>query len=134
MRIRVRSIFTKIFLWFTATFVLSFVGYVATSMLLFARLAAREPMIPGMHWHLLEDARDAYEKGGGPRLAEYLAQLNSYTRTERFLVDSHGRDLVTGEDRSWPVGPAERARQRAAGRSWPGMPADAPGSWGGRAR
>ena len=39
MKIRVGSIFTKIVVWFMATFVLSLVGYVATSMLLSARLA-----------------------------------------------------------------------------------------------
>jgi two-component system sensor histidine kinase CpxA len=115
MRIRVRSIFTKIVFWFTATFALSLVGYVVTSMLLFARLAAREPIFPGMHWHLLEDARDAYEKRGAPGLGDYLAQLNSYSRTERFLVDSRGRDLVTGEDRSSLL--AQRAA-RSLGRRW----------------
>jgi two-component system sensor histidine kinase CpxA len=118
MKIRVRSIFTKIFLWFTATFVLSLVGYVATSMVLSARLAPREPA-PRLHSLFVDDARRAYEEGGTPRLSEYLARLDSYTEAEHFLVDSRGHDLVNGEDRSGLL--AQRStRQRPRGRrTWP---------------
>ena len=130
MKIRVRSIFTKIVLWFTATFVLSLVGYVATSMLLSARLADREPMMPRLNALFLDDASRAYEEGGPTRLAEYLERLNSYTEGEHFLVDARGRDLVSGEDRSGllaqratphaAAGPAQLAR---ASCGWPGPPA-----------
>jgi signal transduction histidine kinase len=100
MRIRVRSIFTKIVLWFTATFVLSLVGYVVTSMLLAERLAVREPMLPRLNTIFVDDARRAYEEGGPSRLSEYLARLNTYTEAEHVLVDDHGRDMVSGEDQS----------------------------------
>jgi two-component system sensor histidine kinase CpxA len=119
MRIRVRSIFATIVLWFTATFVLSVVGYVVTSMLLSARLAAREPSMPRLQSLFLGEARRAYEEGGPARLAEYLARLDSHTEAEHFLVDASGRDVVSGEDRSGLLAlRAPRTRQR--GRyAWP---------------
>ena len=121
MRIRVRSIFTKIVVWFAATFVLSLVGYVATSMLLFARLAEREPVMPRLNSLFLDDARRAYEEGGASRLGEYLSRLDSYTEAEHFLVDGHGVDLVGGEDRSGLLAlRASRLRQRTR-RTWPGF-------------
>jgi signal transduction histidine kinase len=119
MKIRVRSIFTKIVLWFTVTFVLSLVGYVATSMLLSARLADREPIMPRLNALFLDDSIRAYEEGGPTRLAEYLERLNSYTEGEHFLVDARGRDLVGGEDRSGLLAQrASRMRQRGR-RNWP---------------
>jgi two-component system sensor histidine kinase CpxA len=119
MRIRARSIFAKIVLWFTATFVLSVVGYIITSMLLSARLAARDPSMPRLHSLFVDDARRAYEEGGAARLSEYLARLDSYSEADHFLVDSDGRDLVNGEDRSGLL--AHRAsRTRPRGRwVWP---------------
>ena len=48
----------------------------------------------------LDDARHAYEAGGKPQLDAYLKRLETYSDAEFFLTDSHGTDLVTGEDRS----------------------------------
>ena len=94
MRLRVRSIFTKIFLWFTATLVLSFVGYLATSVILFAHLAHREPAAR-VHSLFVDDARRAYEEGGPSRLQDYLARLDSYSEAGQFLLDSKGREVKT---------------------------------------
>lgn len=46
MKFRVRSTFSKIVLWFTSAFVLPLVGDIITSMVLSARLANREPLLP----------------------------------------------------------------------------------------
>ena len=46
MKFRVRSIFTKIVLWFVATVALSLVGFLGTSLLLSARLAGRDTITP----------------------------------------------------------------------------------------
>jgi signal transduction histidine kinase len=121
MKIRVRSLFTKIFVWFTVTFALSLVGYVVTSMLLSAQLADREWPMPRLHAMFANDARRAFEEGGSSRLAEYLAQLDSHSDAEHFLVDARGRDLVSGEDRSGLL--AQRTlRPRGRGRFiWPGL-------------
>src|SRR5262249_33897169 len=100
MRIRVRSIFGKLVVWFTATVVLSLVGFVVTSMLLSARLARRDPMMPRLHALFLDEARRAYEQGGSAGLTEYLGRLDDFSDTEHFLTDGRGLDLASGEDRS----------------------------------
>ena len=118
MKIRVRSIFTKIFVWFTVTVVLSLVGFVATSVLLSERLSGRDPAIPRLHAMLLDQARRAYEEGGRTGLAAYLRRLKSYTETDYFLTDPRGIDLVSGEDRSALLA-MRSARPRARrSRSW----------------
>jgi signal transduction histidine kinase len=100
MKIRVRSIFTKIVVWFTVTVVLSLVGFMATSVLLSERLSGRDPAIPRLHALLMDQARRAYEEGGQTRLATYLGRLKSFTETDYFLTNARGIDLVSGEDRS----------------------------------
>jgi two-component system sensor histidine kinase CpxA len=121
MKIRVRSIFTKIVVWFTATFILSLVGYVATSMLLSARLAARDPVNLRMHALFLDDARRAFEEGGSKRLGAYLHRLDSYIEAEHFLVDAQGLDLVSGEDRSSLLALRMTRPRARARRTWPAL-------------
>jgi two-component system sensor histidine kinase CpxA len=100
MRIRARSIFTKIVLWFVATVLLSLVGFVVTSALVSNRLSGRTGNAQRLNGLFLEDARRAFEDGGRPRLAAYLKRLNSHTDSVHLLTDGRGIDLVTGEDRS----------------------------------
>ena len=45
MKIRVRSIFTKIVFWFVVTVALSLVGFVGTSLLVSARLTGRDSIV-----------------------------------------------------------------------------------------
>jgi signal transduction histidine kinase len=118
MKFRVRSIFTKIVVWFTLTVGLSLVGFMVTAILLSERLSGRDPAIPRLHAILLDEARRAYEEGGSPRLAAYLRRLNSYTEIDYYLTDPQGIDLVDGEDRSalLAMRPA-RVRARRS-RSW----------------
>jgi two-component system sensor histidine kinase CpxA len=100
MKIRVRSIFTKIVLWSFATVALSWIGFMVTSALLSARFAGRDTILSRMNAILLDDARRAYQDGGKSRLEAYLKRLEAYSDAEFFLTDSHGTDLVSGEDRS----------------------------------
>jgi len=100
MKIRVRSIFTKVVLWFVATVALSLVGLLVTSVLLSARFSGRDTIMSRMSALHLDDARRAYEDGGSARLDAYLNRLNAYSESEFFLTDSRGTDLVTGQDRS----------------------------------
>jgi two-component system sensor histidine kinase CpxA len=115
MKIRIRSIFTKIVLWFIVTVALSFAGFVATSMFFTARLSGRDRIITGMHSFYLDEARSAYEEGGPARLSAYLRRLNSFSRTTYYLVDDTAIDLVTGEDRSALVARGSGGRTRP----WP---------------
>jgi two-component system sensor histidine kinase CpxA len=119
MRIRVRSIFTKIVVWFAVAVFLSLVGFVATSQFLSARLSGRDAMMPRMHTLFLDDARRAFEEGGPARLAEYLGRLNAYTEAEHVLTDRGGRDLASGEDRSDLL--AQRAARLRSRPPWPGF-------------
>ncbi len=125
MRIRVRSLFAKIFLWFTATIVLSWAGIVTTSFFLMARLEPRESP-SRVHSLFVDDARRAYEEGGPSRLSEYLARLDTFTEAPHYLVDAKGIDLVDGTDRSGLLAlRASRQRSRSRVRSslaWWGLP------------
>ena len=71
MRIRVRSIFTKIVLWFVATVLLSLVGFVITSAFVSARLSGRNasgfPVSTPCSWKT-PDMHLKTEGGQGSRL------------------------------------------------------------------
>ncbi len=47
-----------------------------------------------------DEVRRAYEEGGPQRLSEHLHRLDSYLPGKHILLNSRGRDLVTGEDHS----------------------------------
>jgi signal transduction histidine kinase len=101
MKFRIRSIFTKIVLWFVATVALSLVGLMVTSLLLTARLAAgRDPIAFRVTALFLDDARRAYEEGGVAELQSYLKRLDDYSESQHYFTNGRGIDLVTGEDRS----------------------------------
>ena len=113
MKIRVRSIFTKIVVWAVATVVMSLVGFLVTSTLISVRIAGRTPAAR-LGTMFLEDARRAYVEGGPEELDAYLRRLNRYTDAEYYLTDSRGIDLVSGDDRS-AVRPSGLS---GAGRRW----------------
>jgi signal transduction histidine kinase len=48
----------------------------------------------------LQQAQRAYEAGGPPRLAQYLAETDEVLKGKRYLTDANGRDLVSGAERS----------------------------------
>jgi len=100
MKFRIRSIFTKIVLWFVVTVALSLVGFLVTSLLVSARLTGRETNISRINTLFLDDARRAYEEGGPARLAAFLDRLDTYSESQHFLTDGRGIDLVSGIDRS----------------------------------
>jgi two-component system, OmpR family, sensor kinase len=100
MKIRVRSIFTKIVGWAVATVVISLVGFIVTSAFISERISGRSAMSPRLSMMYLDDARRAFQEGGPRRLDAFLRRLNEHTESEHFLTDGRGVDLVTGEDRS----------------------------------
>ncbi len=119
MKIRVRSIFTKIVLWFVATVVFSLIGFVVTSAFVSDRLAGRNANVPRLNVLFLDDAKRAFEEGGRARLDGYLKRLNDYTESEHFLTDGRGVDLVTGEDRSALRASAPAPYRSTLGRFFP---------------
>src|SRR6266568_3701449 len=48
----------------------------------------------------LSQASRAYESGGPSPLAAYLREVDTALKGQRYLTDTSGRDLATGEDRS----------------------------------
>ena len=100
MKFRIRSIFTKIVLWFVVTVALSIVGLVGTSLFVSATLTGREPIFSRMNTLFLDDARRAFEEGGPAELTSYLERLETYSASQHFLTDGRGIDLVSGIDRS----------------------------------
>jgi signal transduction histidine kinase len=100
MKFRIRSIFTKIVLWFLMIVAVSLAGLIGTSSLLTARLSGRETNPPRLFMVFLDDARRVYEEGGSAQLASYLRRLETYSESQFILTDGRGIDLVSGEDRS----------------------------------
>ena len=101
MKIRVRSIFTKIVVWAVATVVISLVGFVVTSAFVSARISGRSSNVSRgsarCSWTM---PAGRIEEGGPEQLDAFLKRLKSHTEAEYFLTDGRGIDLVTGEDRS----------------------------------
>ncbi len=95
-----RSIFFKILAWFGVLLLFSFAAmFVTTSMVMrdyrpMDRFAGRgfDPK--------LEDAIAAYQSGGKEALAAALARMDRYSPGQHHLLDSTGRDLITGTDYS----------------------------------
>jgi two-component system sensor histidine kinase CpxA len=91
----VRSLFTKILLWFIATALINFWGAVFISALEmnpwqspFGRLLDLEE----------REARAAWESGGAAGLGEFQRRFSSSSDMSAVLTDSRGRDLITGKD------------------------------------
>ena len=49
---------------------------------------------------VLQEAIEAYQSGGSGKLGAYLHRVAAITGPQRYLTDSNGKDLVTGQDRS----------------------------------
>ncbi len=93
-----RSVTAKILVWSLSTIVLSLVAFswISTSV---ADRARGEAFARSDAFELYQ-ASSAYENGGRSELARYLAALHRFEGPGRYLTDSSGRDLLTGEDRS----------------------------------
>ena len=93
-----RSITARILIWSLSILILSIMAawwisgavLVATFSEAFARSDAFE----------LHGAISAYARGGRDELQRYLSDLRQFEGAERYVTDSAGRDLLTGEDRS----------------------------------
>ena len=93
MTFRPRSLYTKIFLWFCLTIV------VTTSLvLLVAGLTGSQPF--GKRWMAMtqdlyaHSAVDFYTTGGPPALTRYLAAIDSGSGIEGHLIDARGVDVL----------------------------------------
>jgi two-component system sensor histidine kinase CpxA len=106
-----RSINYKILLWCFVTLLLSLVAFVMVSTFV-SGAATRGGFISDMHAWQAAEAVEAYESGGSPGLAKYLERLHHFLKEHDDLTDAHGKDLLTGEDRSELLKLARPASER----------------------
>jgi signal transduction histidine kinase len=95
-----KSVYVKILLWCFATLLISLVAFSMVTRFVETRAAGIGGPMARFDQYVLWQARQAYESGGPQKLATCLRPIAAITATERYLTNSGGRDLVTGEDRS----------------------------------
>lgn len=103
-----KSLFTKILVWFLATTL-----FTTVALLLVAALTFTGPHEKQMPFSLLtaaqlREAKSAYESGGAEALRARLERMFEDTGMRGILTDRNGRDLVTGEDRSRLIAESRR--------------------------
>ncbi|HLJ44535.1 MAG TPA: ATP-binding protein [Bryobacteraceae bacterium] len=96
------SVTAKILAWCLGTLLFSWVAFIGVS--LFVASHAESPATTSSAAQTsaatqLNTAIQAYEAGGAPALAKKLQTLRRSVYGKYHLLDSHGRDVVTGEDR-----------------------------------
>jgi len=89
-----RTLFTKILLWFLLTVIVTFsVTFYVSS--IFVR--SRQPEFSRFTFELRE-ARAAWEADGSAGLNRFIVRLKDATGADAGLTDANGRDLLTGRD------------------------------------
>ena len=104
-------LFTKILVWFLAAIALTASAFVVTSALTMSETRGKHFPLALLVRVEMRVARTAYESEGRDGLAAALRLFSGDTALRGFLLDSTGRDLLSGEDRSEFV----RARPRTSG-------------------
>jgi two-component system sensor histidine kinase CpxA len=89
-----RTLFTKILLWFLLTVVVTFWGTFYVSSIF---MQNRPPDYNRFKYELNE-ARDAWESQGRTGLTQFLAHFKDRAGIEAVLTDGAGRDVITGRD------------------------------------
>jgi two-component system sensor histidine kinase CpxA len=103
-----KSLFTKILVWFWATLAVTIIGSgLITNLIL--NSSERQPPFPRFTEFQLLEARHAYEQGGKAGLAEFMQRFHQVFEGRAILADASGRDLLTGQVRPDLV---EHARDR----------------------
>lgn len=92
-----RSLYLKVLLWSIATLMAAMLGLFLHS----AMMPPRDGGPPFQSGRTLADvARRVYAKEGPDGLRELVRDANADSRSEHYITDARGRDLITGEDRS----------------------------------
>jgi two-component system sensor histidine kinase CpxA len=93
------SVFVKSFVWFLLTLAVCLTGSAITNELRYRFAPGRHDFFSRSFSFQVDRARNAYETGGRSALQEYLDNLQTFMPGSYSLIDSHGRDLLTGADR-----------------------------------
>ena len=106
-----RSLFSKILLWFVAMVAITWVGFFLTTAHNITYSDDRlHPMARLVPFQFAE-ARHEYESGGRQHLAAFMERLRAAFPAAAFLTDASGKDLETGEDRSELLRTAAKRRR-----------------------
>jgi two-component system sensor histidine kinase CpxA len=106
-----RSLFTKILLWFLLTVVVSLTGsfYIWNT---FAQRPPQQPQVSSRQFELRE-ARRAWETEGRAGLEQFTARFKEATGLDGVLADGSDRDVLTGRDYSAEIRSSVGGRGRA---------------------
>ena len=95
-----KSLFTKILLWFWFTVAITVVGSAFISALNVNKDSDENAPVVRLVTFQLEEARAAYENGGRPGLQDFLETIQRVYNAHAVLTDKDGHDLLTRQDRS----------------------------------
>ena len=115
-----KSIYAKILVWAAVTVALASAGFVATFWYLSESRSEEARFFGGIIALQRDAAAAAYRDGGVEGLRASLARMGASFEGDHYLLDSHGRDLIDGRDRS-------NLLARGRGRHRPGMGPPPPG-------
>ncbi len=117
-----KSLFSKILLWFWFTLVVTVVGSAFISALDLSQNDSDQQAPAGRLVDFdLRIARSAYENGGRTELQKFLDTVDSSFDARAYLTDHDGRDLLTGDDRSDLIRRARGRSRIPLFRKGPGM-------------
>jgi signal transduction histidine kinase len=111
-----KSLYVAILLAMVTTLSLSFLAFRAISDRL--ERSSITPTFDRFDELQLESAIETLHNSGPQQLQKYLTRLDGlFGRSKHYLLDGHGKDLVTGENRAelLPPPPADRSRMQAHG-------------------
>ncbi len=94
------KVYTKILLWSFGTLLLSLVAFIGVSMYVTMRNIQHGSFVPRFNVLLMEDAIEAWQRGGQQELAAHMQRVARQISGDHYLTDAAGKDLATGEDRS----------------------------------
>lgn len=95
-----RSVYAKVLFWCLGTLVFSLVAFVVIGAIASVRAFGHGGPFERTSTWQMQEAREAYESGGVPKLKAYLDRVDQHFQMEHYLTDTSGKDLATGEDRS----------------------------------
>jgi signal transduction histidine kinase len=94
----VRSLFAKILVWFVVTIVTTLAATLLTTALTYDIYSSRQAPFPMLLGFAILETRQAWGAGGPEALSETLERLRTVTHaSQAMLLDSNGKDLLTGE-------------------------------------
>ncbi len=93
-----RSIFTKVFLWFVVTLLICLAGSTVTHTFRMRFFPGSSDFLSRTFSFETEGARLAFEGAGKEGLRSYFHELNAAYPGKHILVDERNRDVVTGVD------------------------------------